>query len=248
MRDTVKKDNRKSLPLFLLTVALAGLVGGVCGFFGAMAADKGMLDAVWGALEQGLRWIAPWSIPVSALGLLFPAWLVLRAARRRFAAWDGESEEESEAIEGQLNQVLLLASVAMLLTFFFLAASPLCARPLVNAGCFLVALAAIVVLEQKVVDLTRRMNPEKQGSVYDPKFQKKWLESCDEAQRAQIGQASFAAFRAGSNACAVVWLVLTLLHLTAGTGLLPVAAVLVVWGVLQVSYMRRCMAMSRAQH
>ena len=29
MRDTVKKDNRKSLPLFLLTVALAGLVGGV---------------------------------------------------------------------------------------------------------------------------------------------------------------------------------------------------------------------------
>ena len=107
MRDTVKKDNRKSLPLFLLTVALAGLVGGVCGFFGAMAADKGMLDAVWGALEQGLRWIARWGIPVSALGLLLPAWLMLGAARRRFAAWDGESEEESEAIEGQLNQVLL---------------------------------------------------------------------------------------------------------------------------------------------
>ena len=34
-------------------------------------------------------------------------------------------------------------------------------------------------LQQMTVDFQKIMNPEKQGSVYDLRFQKKWEESCD---------------------------------------------------------------------
>jgi len=38
------------------------------------------------------------------------------------------------------------------------------------------------------------MNPEKTASVYDMKFQKKWLETCDEAEKIIVGKCAFKAF------------------------------------------------------
>lgn len=46
---------------------------------------------------------------------------------------------------------------------------------------FLVILAEGVIIQQKVVDINKIMYPEKTASVYDLKFQKKWVDSCDEA-------------------------------------------------------------------
>lgn len=61
---------------------------------------------------------------------------------------------------------------------------------LLDIGVFLLSCACVIFAQQKAVDLERRMNPEKHGSVYDAKFQKKWLDSCDESERRQIGEAS----------------------------------------------------------
>lgn len=71
---------------------------------------------------------------------------------------------------------------------------------LLIVGEMLVSVALVVLVQQKIVDLVRRMNPEKQVSVYDSKFQKKWYNTCDEAERAQIGQASYQAFQAANRA------------------------------------------------
>ena len=100
-----------------------------------------------------------------------------------------------DAAEEKLNWVLLLTTVQMALNFFFFAVGnryiPIGNMALlVNVAVFLVVMAVITVLQQKVVDQTRRLNPEKQGSVYDRKFKEKWLASCDEAEQRQIGQAA----------------------------------------------------------
>ena len=41
----------------------------------------------------------------------------------------------------------------------------------------------------------------------------------------------------------IIWMVLTLMNFMAGTGLLPVLVVLVILGVLQVSYSMACIRM-----
>lgn len=48
---------------------------------------------------------------------------------------------------------------------------------------FLVILAEGIIIQQKAVDITKIMYPEKTASVYDLKFQKKWVDSCDEAEK-----------------------------------------------------------------
>ena len=73
------------------------------------------------------------------------------------------------------------------------------------------------------------MNPEKKGSIYDEKFQKLWWESCDEAERRQIGQASYKAYSTASKFCAYFWGALFLGNMIFDYGFLPGAAVLVVW-------------------
>ena len=243
MKDSVNQDNRRAFPKFLAVVAGAALLGGIGGFLMAMAAEPETLEAIRTGLDRVMQAVCPWGIPVSGVALLGPAWLCYRSAHRLHAGWDPDAEEGAEEIEQRMNVSLLLTNLGMIFAFFFLAASFQYTFAPLNAVLFLIALACIVLLQQKVVDLTRRMNPEKKGSVYDIKFQKTWFASCDEAERAQIGQASFHAFRAATLACMIIWMVLTLMNFMAGTGLLPVLVVLVILGVLQVSYSMACIRM-----
>ena len=89
------------------------------------------------------------------------------------------------------------------------------------------------------------MNPEKHGSVYDTKFQKKWLESCDESERRQIGQACYKAYMVATRFCLGLWLVLVILSMVFEMSILPVFVLLLVWGVLQVTYTLECIRLGK---
>ena len=110
---------------------------------------------------------------------------------------------------------------------------------------FLAVIALAVLLQQKTVDLTKEMNPEKRGSVYDMKFQERWWESCDEAERRQIGQASYKAYTTMNKFCPYCWGVLLLGNMVFHYGILPSAVVLVIWAVLSVSYTREAIRLGR---
>lgn len=249
MKDKVARDNRKALPKFLVMILAAALVGGVVGFFSAMAADGFSAGALQARVEAFLTALVPWGLLVCALVLLIPAAVLLGKARTQYAAWDGEDEDVAAVVEERLNVVLLLTVLALIVGLFFLSAGVLYAaeswRMLANAALFIAVMAAVTVIQQKVVDLTRRMNPEKEGSVYDAKFRKKWFESCDEAERAQIGQASYQAYQTTSGVCLIVWMVLLMGSLFYPMGILPTVAVLVIYGVLQGRYLTECIRMHR---
>ena len=137
----------------------------------------------------------------------------------------------------------------MLLDFFLLSATGMylhTAASLAAVGFFLVSVAAIILLQQKMVDLERRLNPEKQGSVYDLKFQKKWLESCDEAEQKQIGQAAYKAYHTVNVACPFLWMTMVLLNYAFDFGLLmPAFTVCLLWLLLNVTYSLEAIRVSR---
>ena len=228
MSDNVRRDNRRALPKYLLTILLFGLLGGVLGFFTGVAGAAGVAETVRQALDRVLAVCAPWGIVGSAVVLLGAGWYLYAAAKRRFAAWDGEDEDAMDAAEQQLSWALLLTGLVIILDFFFFAASIIYDRFLPDLILFLASVAVLVVLQQKIVDLERRINPEKRGSVYDMKFQKTWMDSCDEAERAQIGQACYRAYMVGTKVCIFLWVALLILNFVFDFGLLPIAAVLAV--------------------
>ena len=236
----VKRDNRKALPKYLLILFVAAIFGGVLGFAAGWMGHDSLSEAVAAAVSGFLALTAPWAIPItSAVSLTVILWMY-RGAKGLFTGWDGEDDAVMDRAEEKLNWALLLATAQMILDMFFFAAAESGASPLggiVGVLFFIVSAFALVFAQQKVVDLTRRMNPEKQGSVYDTKFKKKWFESCDEAEQKQIGQAAYKAFNVVNTACPILWAALLMLSYAFNFSLLmPTFIVCLIWLLLQVSY------------
>ena len=247
-----KSENRKALPKFTLSLLGSLLLGGVIGFAVGLLRVFG-LDAA--ALAEGLSAVltavTPWGIPVTSAVTLGTCFFLYRSAAKKFAAWNGGDEDEtSESIDTALSWVLLLSAVQLLFNLFFLSAFCIYwmdrdIRALALVGVFLLSCGFVVFAQQKAVDLTRRMNPEKRGSVYDTKFQKKWMDSCDESERRQIGEASRRAYMVTNRLCLGLWMVLVVLSMLFETSLLPVFVLLLIWGTMQVTYTLECIRMGR---
>ena len=250
MKNNIQNDNRKALPKYLLVLLGGAVLGGGLGFLVGFAGDHNLGETAVLALNRFLAAITPWGIPVSTLVLLGLSWVKYRSAKKLFAGWDGEDELTPDTADQHLNWVLLLTTLQLLLNLFFFSAAVIYWVPgrltiLAEIAVFMISIALLIVLQQKVVDLTRKLNPEKQGSVYDLKFRKKWLNSCDEAERKQIGQAAYKAYSVLNTTCPILWVVLLLLSFVLEISLLPSFLVLLVWGILNLTYIAECIRMNR---
>lgn len=249
MRKQGTSDNRKALPKFFLMILLSGVGGAALGFGTGLAGAAGLPERAAAALDGFWRAVTPWAIPAVTLVLVGAAALQYRAARRAFAAWDGEDEETIDGAEQKLNWALLWTSLTLVADYLLMAAGmvyhPRSMTALAVVGWFLLSMAAATVAQQKIVDLTKRMNPEKRGSVYDLKFHKAWLDSCDEAEQRQIGRASYKAVQTTSVACVVLWALLVVGNFVFDFGLMPVFAVTLLWGVMQTAYILECIRLEK---
>lgn len=90
-------------------------------------------------------------------------------------------------------------------------------------------MVATVIAQNRIVNFTKEINPEKKGSVYDLKFRKTWIASCDEAEQLQIYRAAFRAYTAMNYAALGMFLVCFIGMLSWNFGLLPLTMVLFVW-------------------
>lgn len=251
MKPDPKTDNRKALPKYLLVMLFSGLIGGVAGVLFHFAGVHGLGDWTVHTLNRLMEAAAFWGLPITAAVTLTAAAVLYRRAKALCNRWDGEDESTVDRAEQTLNWVLLLTALQMALSLFFFSAAVIYVTVfslwlLVEAALFLASVAVIVVLQQKVVDLTRKLNPEKQGSIYDLKFKRKWLASCDEAEQKQIGQAAYQSYRVVNAACPILWAILIFLSFIMDLSLLPSFLVLLIWGLLNLTYIAECIRMKRA--
>lgn len=245
---TIDQDNRKALPRYLLRLLAAGIIGGIGGFAVAWFKYDHLAQNAGTMLSQWITAAAPWLLAVTSAAALAVVFLLYRRAKTLFTHWDGEDGAVMDQADHTLTWALLVTSVQMVLDLFlFLAAQSGNNSPVLLTGLaiFLLSIFLLIFAQQKIVDLTRQMNPEKQGSVYDAKFQKKWLASCDEAERSRIGQASYRAFRTVNVLCPILWLVLFFLHISSEPVLLPAFLVCFIWAALNVSYSLDCLRPSK---
>ena len=245
-------ENRKALLKFALTTLGSLLAGGALGFVIGLTKVFGLnVSALAAALSAALEAATPWGIPVTSVLTLGTCFFLYRFAAKKFAAWDGGDEDEtSESIDAALSWVLLLSALQLLFNLFFLSAFCIywmekSIGALAVVGVFLLSCGFVMFTQQKTIDLERKMNPEKHGSVYDSKFQKKWLESCDESERRQIGEASRRAYMVTSRLCLGLWLALIILSMMLKISVLPTVVLLVVWGTMQVTYTLECIRLGK---
>lgn len=248
--DPIKQENKKAMPKFILMSVLGIIGGGILGFAMAFLMDSSnFVESLTAAGVFFTVNIAPWlliALPILELAVCLPIYF---GAKKQLSAWDGEDEAVSGEIEGRLSVGMWITGMVNVLDFFLAAAllsgfasvdgNPMRLSPVTffgGLGAFLLTLYLTAVLQQKLVDATKRLNPEKHGSVYDTKFQEKWMESCDEAEKAVIGQCALKAYQAVTVTCLALWAVLGLGGMFFNWGFLPAMAVCVIWGVGQSVY------------
>ena len=247
--EAAKQEDKRALPKFIAIVVCSLIVGGVLGVLMVKLSLENFDSALDAVGQFFTTKVAGWlmiALPAVELGLCLPVYF---SAKRQLAAWDGEDESVSGEVEAKLSVCIWITGLCTVLAFFLLAAmfagfvqnagTPrMMPRPLFFGGlaAFLIDLFAPMMLQQKLVDLTKQLNPEKKGSVYDPKFQKTWYRSCDEAERAAIGQCAFKAYQAMCRVCLGLWVVFAVGGMFFNWGFLPALAVCVVWGAGQSAF------------
>lgn len=145
-------------------------------------------------------------------------------------SWDGEDEEISDGIEKRLSVIIWVTSCGLIISYFLIGAVYSKGLEIfdnnkggilpfsIGVVAFMAILVEAVIFQQKCVDLAKIMNPEKKASVYDMRFQKKWMESCDEAEKIIVGKCAFKAYSVTNSVCYVLEIVLVICALAFGTG------------------------------
>lgn len=232
--DEIKQANRKALPKFLLFAVVCTIVGGVVGYYSGHSAAKGGLDQLVGTMKEA--------------GAFFGT---------HIAPWDGEDEDISDTVDRKLSAVIWITSVAPIVSYFLIAASYSGGFAtfdsknstiifFIGVVAFFGIMAEATIIQQKCVDTAKQTNPEKKASVYDMRFQKKWIDDCDEAEKIMIGKCAFKAYSATNVVCTVLAIVLAVCALVFDIGFLPSLMVCLVWIVNLSVYCKEAMRYSKA--
>lgn len=253
----IRTANRKAMPKFIFILVISMVVGGIIGYFAA----KYELDTLAGSIKSAGAFfgtnIASWLM--LAIAVLVPVVSIplYKEAKKLLSSWNGEDEEISDAVDEKLSVIIWLTSAALIISYFLIAASYSGGFSIFenekNLLLFFVGIAAFfgimietTIIRQKCVDAAKKTNPEKTVSIYDRKFQKKWMDSCDEAEKIMIGKCSYKACAATNTVCTVLAPVFAISALIFGIGFLPSLAVCLIWIVNQSVYCKEAIKYSKA--
>lgn len=92
----------------------------------------------------------------------------------------------------------------------------------------------------RYVKSVQKIYPDQKADVASLKFQEQWLESCDEAEREMIYQASYKSHLCIHKLVSVLAVAAMLSHLFWNTGIMAVVMVGIIWIGMTVTYCRAC--------
>ena len=237
--DEIKEANRKALPKFLLFAVVCAIVGGVIGYYSGYGAAKGGMDELVGMMKETGAFfgthIAPWLMVAIAIIVPVLCLPIYRSAKKLLAAWSASFIVAYFLIAASYSGGFAIFDDMEKTIVFF-----------IGIVSFFAIMIEAILFQQKCVDTTKQMNPEKKASVYDMRFQKKWIDDCDEAEKIMIGKCAFKAYSATNAVCTVLAIVLAVCALVFDIGFLPSFTVCLIWAVNISMYCKEAMRYSEA--
>ena len=243
----IKSEDKKAFGRFAAYMAAALIIGVLLGVGMGFAKLNGM-DMTGHTVLNAIFFALPYGIPVVTLFILVVVAVIYHRSKKVFLAWNGEDEECMDAVEKQLSCALWLSSINMIWNFCLFGMG-FCLdnaesmevhyeleTSMLLIGVFVAGLIILTIEQQKLVNLTKEINPEKKGSIYDVKFQKKWEASCDEAELFAIYKSAYRSYCITQRLCIILWLFCIVGGFVWGFGAVPVLLVSIIWGTMITCY------------
>lgn len=254
-----KRENRKALRIFIPVMIAAALVGGLIGGFSSTGTAAGLADSIASYLDRAAYLLSPYLMIASVIVGIVGVCFCYRSARRLFAESEALTDEDAQyeafsRADDRISQGMVLLGISDVVGLIFFAAMISYLRDYIEILPVLYTVTIVVFIagsfirlkqQQLMVDFVKKMNPQKQGSIYDLKFQKKWEESCDEMEKMVIYKASYKAYQTAMKSCATVFLIVMMLSFFFDYGPLPAVATGVIWLVTAISYFREAQKLGR---
>lgn len=254
-----RKEDKGAFKKFILILIVALFLGGFVGYFSV--ASTWSVHSLAEGLLRVLSVIAPFEMLVVTTLVLIGVLVIEHSCRKAYAGWDGENETTLNKIERELSYGLIANSMNLILSYFFVGVgfygferefaqgSRSEKIALIKVMVMLVGLVytlvVCILLQKQLVNLEKEINPEKRGSVYDLEFNKRWLESCDEAERLQIYKSAYSSYRMTNTACIILWVICLVGLMSWDFGLLPMTMVILLWAISNIGYFKESLHLTR---
>lgn len=111
--------------------------------------------------------------------------------------------------------------------------------PIACIVIYFIFLICTVMLQAKTVQMLKKIYPEKNGDFFEKKFQKVWLESCDENERRKIGEASLYSYIVTQKTISIVLALSILLNIAFPNAYLISFTVGIIGIISTVSYAKK---------
>lgn len=241
MKKTVDK---KVYIKFGIIMFASCVLGGVAGYMSEVY-SAGLEDIV-GLLVEKVVQLSPFLLVLCTL-FLIPAYVSYAQGKALAAKVEnGDDDEMYSAADKKLEKAVLYTMYMTICTFTALAV--MLSRlykgdlfidfkyRLVALAVFILSLFAGIFIQNATVKQIQQLNPEKEGNVFDTKFQKRWFDSCDEAEQIQIGKAAYKSYVATSKAIIVAFVFICAFGSIYPIGPIPALVMGGIWIVQYTSY------------
>ena len=249
--------NKKSKRSFVIIMIISLLLGGLGGYFGAKGTDmvKENFANIGNLLTEKYplfqAHVMPWVLLIFTIICFILGEIWLKKGKETIATWDGEDNEHIEIADVYIYKVGYVSNVLMIFNqvLFGLATYQLMTllektdnayMILITVAIFFAGLILTISQQSRAVKLTKQYAPEKKGSVYDRNFQKVWYESCDEAERQLIGDASYQTMRFMGGVFSTLLTITVIIGMFIPIGLLCAFFIGLLWLIMTCYYSHTC--------
>lgn len=256
--DEIKKEDKKAFKGFLIIIIIGAIVGWILGFM-SVHLKEFLGSSVPRLITNIFEIITPFASLTLSILLIIVSQIIYKDSRKKYALWKEANDDDDtiDKIEIKLSYILLFTSINTILGFFFFGIGVMLV-PFDNVDgglshikviCFIlgfvISIASSILIQKKIVNLEKEINPLLKGSVYDAKFTKKWIDSCDEAIRLGIFKSAYKAFSSVSITCLILWVFCILGYGLWNFGIMPMVMVTIIWLVQTISYCRESIKQSK---
>ena len=256
----MNKTKKKNVYVkYAVIMCISGALGGILGGVMEMGQVHGVLTGIQEGMQFFLNSVRTWMLPLMAICGVIALVLCEQYMGRLKRAGEAMKQAEDEAYErldyeleaaGSRGMIVSLAGSIVMILLLATGYSTKYIESLNGSGImwFLLEILTFIALEVylnvwqiRYVRVIQKIYPDKKGDPTSLKFPKQWLESCDEAEKECIYQASYKGYLTVMKWAPILTFVALILHMFFDTGILAIVMPSVIWLVTSVTYCRACL-------
>ena len=256
----MNKTKKKNVYVkYAVIMCISGALGGILGGVMEMGQVHGVLTGIQEGMQFFLNSVRNWMLPLMAICGVIALVLCEQYMGRLKIAGEAMEQAEDEAYErldyeleaaGSRGMIVSFAGSIAMILLLATGYSTKYIESLNGSGImwFLLEILTFIALEVylnvwqiRYVRVIQKIYPDKKGDPTSLKFPKQWLESCDEAEKECIYQASYKGYQTVMKWAPILTFVALILHMFFDTGILAIVMPSVIWLVTSVTYCRACL-------